>query len=77
MAGEGNTGDRGKTALGELGFPRAHLHVHGDEAIGWLARIELPEEDMARALEPAMREKITTAFKALGFRFVSIDLQPR
>jgi PP-loop superfamily ATP-utilizing enzyme len=50
------------------------VHGHGDEATGRLARIELPEEDLARALAPEMRAKITAAFKELGFRFVTIEL---
>jgi uncharacterized protein len=66
---------QGEEALRELGFRRARVHIHGDEGTGRLVRIELPEEDLARALEPAMREKITAAFKDLGFRFVSIDLE--
>lgn len=68
---------QGEEALRELGFRRACVHSHGDESTGQLARIELPEEDLARALAPEMREKITAAFKELGFRFVSIDLRPR
>lgn len=71
------TEELGEAALRELGFPQARVQVHGDEGTGWLARIELPEEDLARALEPEMRKKISHAFKALGFQFVSIDLQPR
>jgi uncharacterized protein len=68
-------GQQGETILSDLGFRRACVHIHGGEGVGRLARIELPEEDLARALETEMREKITAAFKELGFRFVSIDLE--
>ena len=66
----------GEAALRDLGFRQAWVQVNGDEGTGWLARIELLEEDLPRALAPEMREKISHAFKALGFQFVSIDLQP-
>lgn len=61
-------------ALKSLRLERARVEVHGDALAGWLARIEVPEEDLERALEPATREKIIATFKGLGFRFVTIDL---
>jgi len=71
-------GPKGQTedALKSLGFERARVEAHGDASTGWLARIEVPEEDLERALEPATREKIIATFKGLGFRFVTIDLAP-
>jgi uncharacterized protein len=61
--------ERGQTALREMGFPQARVHTHGN-----VVRIELPEEDLARALESPQREEITAAFKALGFLYVTLDL---
>lgn len=64
--------ERGQAALRELGFPQARVHAHGA-----VVRIELPQQDLARALESPQREKITAAFNALGFLYVTIDLAPR
>ena len=49
---------------------RARHHERG------LLRLELGAEELQRCFsEPALREEITVAAKALGFRFVSIDLE--
>ena len=51
----------------DAGFAQVRVRSHGD-----LARIEVPPESLARVVE--MREKIVSAFKGFGFRFVSLDL---
>ena len=49
---------------------RARHHERG------LLRLELGASELQRCFsEPALREEITAAAKALGFRFVSIDLE--
>ena len=42
---------------------------------GNLARIELPPEDISRFMEPEHRQEIADAFKAIGFDYVTMDLQ--
>jgi len=56
-----------ESALLALGFGQLRVRHHGD-----IARIELPVEDLARALE--LREQITEGVKACGYKFVTLDL---
>lgn len=39
------------------------------------ARLEIARDEMGRALEPAVNERIVTALKALGYQHVTLDLQ--
>ena len=39
-----------------------------------LARIEVPVDQITNLLHPSLRTQMTTKFHALGFRFVTIDL---
>ena len=59
-----------ENALRALGF-RVFRVRHHDE----VARVELGEEEMARALDPETRTAIVRALKAAGYRYVSLDLQ--
>lgn len=56
-----------ETALLAFGFATLRVRHHGD-----IARIELPAEDFERAI--AMREQISAAVKACGYKFVTLDL---
>ena len=38
-------------------------------------RIEIAPEELPRALDPAMTRKFVEIFKALGFKFVTLDLE--
>jgi pyridinium-3,5-biscarboxylic acid mononucleotide sulfurtransferase len=38
-------------------------------------RIEVAREELPRALTPAMATEFTRIFKALGFKFVTLDLE--
>ena len=40
-----------------------------------LARLELGRDELARALEPAIRDRIVTELRAIGYQHVTIDLQ--
>jgi pyridinium-3,5-biscarboxylic acid mononucleotide sulfurtransferase len=61
--------ERAESALRQLGF--ADLRVrHHDE----VARIELPPEDLARAVADPIRTKMLAAVRGAGFRFVAVDL---
>ena len=59
-----------ENALRALGF-RVFRVRHHDE----VARVELGEEEMARALDLETRSAIVRALKAAGYRYVSLDLQ--
>jgi uncharacterized protein len=56
--------------LRELGFVEFRVRHHGV-----LARIEVPAAQILPIAEPALRDKIVTRFKEIGFRYVSVDLQ--
>jgi uncharacterized protein len=62
--------ERAEDTLRGLGF-RVFRVRHHDE----VARLEIAREEMARALEPEMAEAIVRALKAVGYRYVSLDLQ--
>src|SRR3954468_1059860 len=42
---------------------------------GDLARIEVPIEELPRLADPALRSDLARAFRALGFRYVTLDLE--
>src|SRR6202008_247958 len=59
----------GEQALRGLGFRQVRLRHHGD-----VARIEVDPAEMAHAFEPGVASRISEAVRALGFRWVSLDL---
>jgi uncharacterized protein len=61
--------ERGEEALRGLGFRQVRVRHHGD-----LARVEVDRDELPRALDPDMAERITAAIRPLGFRWVSLDL---
>ena len=42
---------------------------------GDLARIEVPLEELVHLVQPGVREAMIPAFRALGFKFVTLDLE--
>ena len=62
--------ETGEEKLRALGF-RVYRVRHHDE----LVRIEIGRDELPRALNPEMADKLTAIFKALGFRYVTLDLQ--
>jgi uncharacterized protein len=56
-------------ALRRLGFPDSRVRHHGE-----VARVELPDVELARAVTPEVRAAIVTAARAAGFTFVALDL---
>jgi len=62
--------ERGEELLRSLGFA-----IHRVRHFGDTARIEVPVADLPRLLEPALRERVTAGLKAIGFRFVTVDLE--
>lgn len=62
--------DRAEAALRGLGFRVCRVRHHDT-----VARLEIAPEEMPRALDPKIREQMVGALKALGYRYVSLDLQ--
>lgn len=62
--------ERGEDALRALGFRQFRVRHHGE-----IVRIEIDRSELARALSPAMAAEFTAIFKALGFQFVTLDLE--
>jgi uncharacterized protein len=59
-----------ETVLHDLGFRVCRVRHHGDTA-----RLELDPSDMPRALEEDVRARILREIRAIGFRYVTLDLQ--
>lgn len=62
--------ESGEEALQQLGFSVYRVRYHGE-----LVRIEIGKQELARALDPAMAARFTEVFRALGFRYVTLDLE--
>ncbi len=62
--------EQGEDALHALGFRQVRVRHHGD-----IVRIEIAREELTRALSPEMAAEFTRIFKALGFKFVTLDLE--
>ena len=62
--------ERAEQALRAFGFRVLRVRHHGD-----VARVELGRDEMPRAIEPVMAERIVTALRAIGFKYVTIDLK--
>ena len=62
--------EAGEDAIRALGFRQFRVRHHGD-----IVRIEIAREEMERALNPAIAAQFAATFKALGFKFVTLDLE--
>ena len=62
--------EQGEDALHALGFRQVRVRHHGD-----IVRIEIARDELTRALSPEMAAEFTRIFKALGFKFVTLDLE--
>lgn len=62
--------DRAEQFLLDLGFRQVRVRLHGH-----MARIEIPKADMARFLEPALRNRVNQRLKQMGFAYVALDLE--
>lgn len=62
--------EQGEEALRKLGFRQLRVRHHGD-----IVRIEIDRAELPRALAPEMAAEFTRVFKALGFKFVTLDLE--
>ncbi|HLH39774.1 MAG TPA: ATP-dependent sacrificial sulfur transferase LarE [Bryobacteraceae bacterium] len=64
------TVDRGEDAIRALGFRQFRVRFHGE-----VVRIEIAPEELDRAMSLEMARKFTAIFKALGFHYVTLDLE--
>jgi pyridinium-3,5-biscarboxylic acid mononucleotide sulfurtransferase len=64
------TVETGEEAIRALGFRQFRVRFHGD-----LVRIEIAPEEMERALSSEVAAQFTAIFKALGFHYVTLDLE--
>jgi uncharacterized protein len=62
--------DRGEESLRGMGFRVFRVRHHEN-----LVRLEFGSEDLPKALNPAMAAELTRLFKALGYKFVTLDLE--
>jgi polyribonucleotide nucleotidyltransferase len=62
--------EEGEDALRKLGFRQYRVRHHGE-----IVRIEIAPDELPRALTPEMAAEFTRIFKALGFTFVTLDLE--
>ena len=62
--------ERAESVLRDLGF-RIFRVRHHDET----ARLEIAKAEMPRALDPEINARLVSSLKALGYQYVSLDLQ--
>lgn len=62
--------DAAERELRALGLREVRVRYHR----GDLARIEVPAEAIARLAESAVRERLVSALKSVGFKYVALDL---
>jgi len=62
--------ERAEDVLHALGFRVCRVRHHDR-----LARLEIGQDELPRALEPEVRERLITELKAIGYAHVTIDLQ--
>lgn len=64
------TVETGEEELKALGFRQFRVRFHGE-----VARIEVAREEMPKAMSMEMAQRFTGIFKALGFKYVTLDLE--
>jgi uncharacterized protein len=64
------TVEQGEDAIRALGFRQFRVRHHGE-----IVRIEIANNELPRALSSDMAAEFTRIFKALGFKFVTLDLE--
>lgn len=62
--------EQGEDALHALGFREFRVRHHGE-----LVRLEIAQAELPRALTPEMAAEFSRIFTALGFRYVTLDLE--
>jgi len=64
------TVETGEEEIKALGFRQFRVRFHGE-----VVRLEIARDEMERALTMEMAAKFTQIFKALGFKYVALDLE--
>ena len=64
------TVETGEEQIKALGFRQFRVRFHGE-----VVRLEIAPDEMARALSLEMAQRFTAIFKALGFKYVTLDLE--
>ena len=64
------TVETGEEQIKALGFRQFRVRYHGE-----VVRIEIAANEMERALTLDMAQRFTAIFKALGFKYVALDLE--
>ncbi len=62
--------EKGEDALFAMGFRQFRVRHHGE-----LARIEIAREELHRMLSLSTFEAVSSALKALGYKYVTLDLE--
>jgi len=62
--------ERGEDALRQLGFRQFRVRHHGE-----IVRIEIAREELPKALTAEMAAEFARIFRALGFKFVTLDME--
>jgi len=62
--------EQAERVLARLGFRVCRVRHHDD-----LARVEIARDELHRALDPDVSSEIVSALKAIGYRYVTLDLQ--
>jgi len=62
--------EHGEEALRALGFRQVRVRHHGA-----IVRLEIARDELNRALNPVMATEFTRIFKALGFTYITLDLE--
>jgi pyridinium-3,5-biscarboxylic acid mononucleotide sulfurtransferase len=62
--------EQGEEALRRLGFRQFRVRHHGQ-----IARLEIAREELPRAMTLEMASQLTAIFKALGFLYITLDLE--
>ena len=63
--------DAAETFMRDLGFRFFRVRHHDDKT----ARLEIGPQEFGRLFDTALREKIVSHFKTLGFAYITLDLQ--
>lgn len=62
--------DEAEGCLREMGYENVRVRVHGE-----IVRLEVDVEAFGRMVEPCEREIVVERLKAMGFRYVTLDLE--
>lgn len=62
--------DRGEQSMRRLGFRVFRVRHHGD-----IVRLEVAPDELDRAFDPEVYQELVRCFKALGFKYVTLDLE--